>query len=148
MKRYKDKATKQRWYYDACVLDKEKNIFGDIINKDHIKESIVSHLALGEAYGKCLSKGEVQADAFIKLINTLKKYIRVVGNDAPKEILDKVKNKFITLRLADAVHLATAINYKCSVFKTSDYDLYRFSKRETNDLSQDCNGTNLVIHKM
>lgn len=148
MKKYKGKKTKQRWYYDACVLDKEKNIFGNIVNKDHLRENIISHLALGEAYGNCLNKGEAQANAFIDLINSLKKYIRIVGNDAPKEILDKVKDKFKILRLADAVHLATAIEYECDVFKTSDSDLYKFSKREINELSQDCNGTNLSIHKM
>jgi len=141
---------KQKWYFDACVLDKNKDSIADIVNNAKHRQNCVSHLALGEAYGCCLSKGKgnEKAEAFVQLINSIKKYISVIGNNISKKILDDVKLKFPKLKLADAIHLATAIDAKCDMLCTSDYDIYQYDKKDINELSNGCNGTVLNILKV
>lgn len=146
----KEIDTKQRWYYDACVLDHEKykEIYSEIINKDDLRINYVSHLSIGEAYGRCLSKGEEQAAAFISLINTLKDYIRIIGNDARPDIFNKVREKYTCLRLCDAVHLSTAIGYRCHILKTNDHNLWCLKAKEIADISEELSRTKLIIKKL
>ena len=136
----KKSNNKQRWYYDACVLDHDKNIYSYIINKDDIRENIISHLALGEAYGNCCIKGLDQAEAFAELIRTLHKYIKIVGNEVKDNIFEKVRRQFPNLKIPDATHLATALENKCDILLSADCDLCNLDKNKVIELAKDCNG--------
>jgi predicted nucleic acid-binding protein len=140
---------KQKWYYDACTLDKKTNIYHEIINRTE-KRSIISHLAIGEAYGSCRVKGADQASAFIELIRSLDAHIEVVGNDIKRRGVDiaTIKDAFPKLTLSDLVHLATAIDLGCSIMKTSDCHLYDLPVQEVKELSEKMSGTPLVIERM
>ncbi len=51
----KEKKIVEVWYYDACALDCDKDVYRYIVNKSN--RSLVSYLAIGEAYGKSIKKG-------------------------------------------------------------------------------------------
>lgn len=119
-KREADKKIPKR-YYDACVLEEEL-IYHEITSKSKIKP-IISHLALGEAYGNCLKNGEQQADDFLRFIGLLKKhgYLNIVGNDKIDKIFTHIRDsQDFRFSITDAIHLATAIRERCSVFTTKD----------------------------
>jgi len=50
-----------KYYYDACSLDSRCEIYGEILSK-HPRETIISHLAIGEAYGNCLGDGREKSE--------------------------------------------------------------------------------------
>jgi len=113
-------SLKEKWYYDACVLD-DRDVYSDIINKRPPKDSYISHLALGEAFGNCLLKSEEAATAFFELISKLQGYINIVGNDNIDHIFKSInEDPSIRLSITDAIHLATAFKYECIVFVTAD----------------------------
>jgi len=145
----KNPDTRQRWYYDACVLDHEKS-YHEIVNKNDLRINYVSHLSIGEAYGNCLRKGkdENQAAAFINLINTVKKYINIIGNDGRSEYFNKVRTKFSHLDLCDTVHLSTAISYSCDILLTNDCHLSGLDAKEIKELSEELSGKKLIIKKI
>ena len=116
----KKEGPKEKWYYDACTLDKSKKTYSEIVNSQSYRVSIVSHLSLGEAYANCREKGKEEFESFSSLINILEKYIKVVGNDASQGILDGIRQVFQELEITDSVHLATAIDNKCQVLRTND----------------------------
>jgi predicted nucleic acid-binding protein len=143
-----DIEKRQKWYFDSCTLDYKKDIYRHIINKDKSRICYISHLALGEAYGNSLKKGKEEADAFIDLIFKINDYISVIGNDIPKEYFDKVFSKFHFLKMADSLHLATAINYKADLFITIDSHFLKISNSEVKKLSENCNGNSIKIKKL
>ena len=115
-----EKKLKERWYYDACVLD-DRRVYEELINKHPPKESFISHLALGEALGNCLLKGTEAASAFFELIEKFQGLIRIIGNDNIDSELDVIKNDTsIRLSITDSIHLATAFKNQCIVFVTAD----------------------------
>ena len=110
------------WYYDACALDSGTEVYGEMTSKSNPIRPIVSHLALGEAYGNCHNKGKAQEDAFLRLMRVASRKMEIVGNDGIEEILSITKETFPKLSFTDAIHLATAIKFKCNIFRTSDND--------------------------
>lgn len=143
----KKKKHTLRWYYDSCALEESVQIVGEIINKKNPKEVIISHLTLGEALGNSLKKGEEVQDSFIKLIKTIRSYIKVVGNDNVEKILDDAYH-FFRLSLTDAIHVATAIKHKCTVLRTSDRDLYGIDKSKIARLGKKYGIENFSISKI
>ena len=144
---------KQKWYFDACVLDKKKGgVIEDIINNAKHRQNCVSHLAIGEAYGSCLCKGggnrEEKARAFIELIDAIKNCISIISNDINKAFFDEVKKSCPKLKVADAIHLATAIDAKCDIFCTSDHDIYQYDNKDVKELSQKCTGYDLKFKRI
>jgi predicted nucleic acid-binding protein len=114
---------RQKHYFDACTLESGTGVYGLILNKLHPNDVIVSHLSLGEAYGNSLLGGEDKTNAFVGLIQTFQKYIKVVDHDGIDHIIKDIWDcEKIKLKMADAIHLATAIKNGCSVFHTSDGD--------------------------
>jgi predicted nucleic acid-binding protein len=111
-------------YFDACTLDSSADIYDLIINKLHQNSAIVSHLAIGEACGRALEKGESTLNAFVELITSIRDHIKIVGNDGVDSIVQEIwdGNEIKRIGMTDAIHLATAIKHGCSVFKTADRD--------------------------
>lgn len=108
------------WYCDACTLEEEL-IYHEVTSKNK-KKMLISHLALGEAYGNCLNKGEVQAKALLNLIRKMKKsgFLNVVGNDNIEEIVTHIIKSDLRMSFTDTVHVATALKKKCVTFMTTD----------------------------
>lgn len=128
----KEKQT-QRCYYDACTLDGSKQTFREILNKDDANNCIISHLALGEAYGNSVQKGDRIADEFLKLVRQLKPYIKIVNHDGIETILGELLQQTdMRVEAADAMHIATAIKYNCEVLRTLDYGMYNMSSSKIN----------------
>ena len=128
----------RKWYYDACALEGDK-IYNEMYTNTKIKiYSIVSHLSFGEAYGNVLNKGEKQISKFNNLVATVKEHcgLKVVGNDGIKSIYNEIQKINFRLSLTDSVHLATAIKYKCEIFKTRDGDLTNLSATFKNKISE------------
>jgi predicted nucleic acid-binding protein len=120
-----------KWYCDACVLEKDI-IFKEITNNTP-KKPIISHLALGEAYGNCLKKGIRKANSFIEFINLLKKekYLNTIGNDNIEKVFNEIMNNDeIRMSITDAMHLATAIKNKCCIFKTTDKNDFKGTNKK------------------
>lgn len=128
----KKKKVLEYYYYDACALEGEK-AFAEIINK-RIPSAILSHLSLGEAYGSCLSKSKEKSDSFLNLINRIKSYIKIVGNDNINGEFDSVINEIPRLSITDAIHVATAIKYGCKNIRTLDSDLFKADKKKISKL--------------
>ncbi len=126
---HKNKKVLEKWYYDACTLEGEISYY-KIINRKYPKEAIISHLSLGEAYGNCFSKGKDEASAFINLIEALRDYIKIVGNDSIDDILEKIKAQIPRLTMTDAIHLATALTNGCKIFVTTDSDFCGLKEEE------------------
>lgn len=142
----------ERWYYDACALDDSKKIYKEILNKNP-KEILLSHLAIGEAYGNCLGKGEEEANVFTslmdKIIKVKEKYnIKIIGNDKTEFELEKVKSIIRRISITDAIHLATALKNKCRIFKTIDGDFCGESPLKMKKLGEKCGISNFKIKKM
>lgn len=114
---------KTKWYYDSNALDSESGVYREIINlKDYSTVAVTSHLALGEALGNTLKKGEEKFNAFVELIRTLKDVLLVLGHDDINGLFQDVRACYTALSITDSIHLATAIKEQCTQFKTSDND--------------------------
>jgi predicted nucleic acid-binding protein len=116
----------RRWYYDACVLQKDSDIHPDIVN-DNPKQgilSVTSHLALGEALGNILLKDKNQFDAFLNLIARYNKagLLEIEGNDGIEKQMEKISEHGLELSFSDRVHLATALKAGCEQLHTCDGD--------------------------
>lgn len=123
---------KPKWYYDACALDKTAS-WGEVLNKAP-KKPIISHLALGEAYGNCLLKGEDALKNFLEFIGLIKKtdLLNIVGNDNVDRYFNEIRGTF-SLPITDALHLATALENGCCIFKTRDSGDFIINKRKLED---------------
>lgn len=144
------KKVNERFYYDACTLDYDKKTFDEIINKNkkfNIK-SLVSHLSLGEAYGNCKRKGLNVENSFTDLVAKLGNYLTVVCNDGIEKEFKKVKEMFPTLSITDAIHVATAIKYECSVLRTTDRDLFGLPSKKVTQLGTHFSIPNFSISRM
>ena len=131
-----DSYGSRRWYYDSCTLDRME-AYSDILNiQQHSVICMTSHLGLGEAHGTCFEKGNEKLDAFLELQVKIKPYLRVVGNDDIEKIFDELSVELPRLTFTDKVHLATAIKYKCEVFKTTDGDLTGLPKKKVLEIAQ------------
>ena len=119
-----------RWYYDACVLDKSKSAYAEMFNRHYPIKAVISHLALGEAFANSHRRGNEVADAFMSLVRDLSPYIEIVGNDGCDAILHDVKREFQHLSITDALHVATAIKNNCVNLRTIDRDLYGIPQRK------------------
>ncbi|MBU6427103.1 PIN domain-containing protein [Patescibacteria group bacterium] len=143
----------EKWYYDACTLDRDLETLSEIINKHHPKQAYTSHLAIGEAYANCSNKSVERNDpeilsAYVDLISKLRKYLRIVSNDGVEKILEKIKSMRPTLSITDSIHLATAIREQCCVFRTTDHDFNGFSKQDQIDLAHAFGMSRLSINLM
>ena len=142
---------KQRYYYDACTLDLTET-YQEITNSKHC-EAVVSFLALGEAYGNTLLyKSEDQLDSFLKFISNLNKasLIFIVGNDDVDHIADEIKASKTGREMSttDAIHFATAVREKCSVFRTSDRDFHGCTGKEFAEVAQKYGAYGFSIQKI
>lgn len=113
--------SKNKFYYDACALGSEETYRG-IVNNKNSNEHIISHLSLGEAFGNSLCKGDDVLRSFLELMETIKRKIKIVGNDVKPDLFQDILENINSLTPTDALHLATAINHECSNFKTTDSD--------------------------
>ena len=102
-------------------------------NKKDANNCIISHLALGEAYGNSVQKGDQIADKFLKLVHQLKPYIKIVNHDGTETILSELlRQTDMRIEAADAMHIATAIKHQCEVLRTLDYGMYNMSSTKIN----------------
>ncbi|HLC85540.1 MAG TPA: type II toxin-antitoxin system VapC family toxin [Candidatus Nanoarchaeia archaeon] len=136
---------RELWYYDACALELMFVIY-EIQNES--SRACISHLGLGEAFGNC-HLDDKQNDrlrttrpydpkkmsAFVDLIDSLTGFIKIVGNDGIEEVLKDVKEKFPSLGLTDAIHLATAIKHRCQRFRTTDSDFKSVEQNKLNEIT-------------
>ena len=120
------KIDKIKWYYDACTLDVAfyKTFIRDLTGKHSCRKGVISHLALGEAYGNVFEKGKEEAKAFLNLIESLRKYIEIVGNDVDDDLIRTIQG-IVSSRVAitDIIHIATAIEKNCCNIFSIDSDL-------------------------
>jgi len=141
-------SARPRWYYDACTLDRSKSSYAEMFNNRHRPRAVISHLSFGEAYANSHLKGPEQADAFVKLMNSLSQYIEVVGNDGCDLIFSRVREIFPRLSLTDAIHIATAIGNHCVIIRTTDQDMHGLSRTGLNDLAKEFSLPGLSITQM
>ncbi len=134
-----------RYYYDACALEANKDIYKEFLDKNYPHESIVSFLSLGEAYGNCRLKSKEASNAFTQLIEDISDHISIENHDGIEAIFNKVREIFKELDMCDAIHLATAIKYKCCIFKTADRDLYGIPENKVQELAADFGLNSFVI---
>ena len=87
-------SSKERWYYDACVLDKSKSAYAEMFDRHHPINAVISHLALGEAFANSHRKGSHVAGELEALIRGLSEFIEIVGNDGCDDILREVQAQF------------------------------------------------------
>lgn len=132
----KGKKLRVRWYYDACALEGEGTIYEIVNTRRYPKESVLSHLSLGEAYGNCFLGGKEKSEAFIELIEKLRRHITIIKNDGIDNQFEEVKAKIPALSITDAIHLATALKNDCSLIRTIDRDLYGIEKNKVHDLGK------------
>ena len=142
-------SPERRYYYDACALDYDKSILGEIIknNKFNIK-SVVSHLALGEAYANCKLKSEEIEDSFTDLIRSMGSYLTIVHNDGVEGEILKVKEIFPALSITDSMHLAAALKHKCSVLRTRDRDFFGQDSEKLKEIGNHFGITNFCVSKI
>lgn len=143
---------REKWYYDACTLD-QKNCYYDIVNKKPPKKAVISHLALGEAYGNCHVKKKNPIGAISALAGLIEKlrlgnYIKIVGNDNVDKELKFIKESSLRLSITDSVHLATAVKERCCVVVSTDSDFLRAPKKKLFKLKENFSLSKLVIIKM
>lgn len=144
----------QKWYYDACALDNDRNTYREIFNGSKNKiDSLASNLSIGEAYGNSYrKKGKDAAESFVNLIKTLNKLgtFKIINHIGIDKIFSEIRlrQKFQGLSIPDAIHLATAIKNSCCNLRTVDSDLYNLSKKEVKELSTKFNNPNFAITRM
>jgi len=142
------KKSKPKWYFDACALRKERKTIDEIRARHIRKDILISYLALGEAYGSCCSENKDVEQAFKELIEEIRKYILVIKNDISNKLFEDVRSKCDRISIADAIHLATALKYKCENLITADRDLYGLSKNTKKELCNKYGISNFTITKM
>ena len=101
--------------------------------RSHLKRipnAILSHLSLGEAYGVSLLKGKKKLECFIELIDRISDYIKIVGNDNINKEFEAVNDEIPRLSITDAIHIATAIKYKCKSIRILDRDFKGINKKK------------------
>ena len=111
------------WYLDANALTSGSAMAICVNAKQHNALGLVTHLALGEALGNVIDKhGMDKADLLFDLVQRLRAdgKIHFHSFDSFASILDEVRKDFDRLSLTDAVHLSSAIGFKCAKFMTSD----------------------------
>ena len=143
----------QKWYYDACALDNDKNTYKEIFsNNKHRKiESLASNLSVGEAYGNSYrKKGKEAADSFMNLMRVLNKTgaFKIVDHCDIKKLFFEIVENFPRLDIPDAIHLATAIKNGCCNLRTVDSDLYKIPAKDIRDLAKKFQAHNFAITKM
>lgn len=121
-KRLERAARREKWYYDACALTRNV-VLDQIINARIPHEALISHLALGEAVGGELKTSVENATVLLQLINDMREYITVIGNDHAERELSAVCDAFPRISTTDALHLATALSHGCCIFRTTDQDI-------------------------
>lgn len=129
-----EEDNRERWYYDACVLDKNKSAYAEMFNRTPTIQPIISHLSFGEAFANSYMKGQEKLDAFVSLITNLKTYIKVVQNDGSEKVLQEVRATFPALSITDAIHMATALENNCICIKTTDRDFCGLNSKKLNEL--------------
>lgn len=129
------------WYYDACALEENKGVYADVLGRKPIT-AIISHLALGEAYGNCCYKSDEAREAFLELIDHLSdnKKLKIIGNDGVGRIMDEIKLEVDRISDTDLMHISTAIKNKCQKFVTCDSDFCGWTtgkKRKIREIAKD-----------
>lgn len=130
----KNAEIKTRWYYDACTLDGNlyEDIFREVTSKHCPKLAVLSHLALGEAYGNLLEKkSKLEMNAFTDFLDKLKltQRVLIVGNDEVEDIHEKIVGAMpARSSLTDTIHIATAIKNECCNILSDDQDLTGIDK--------------------
>lgn len=137
-------STKEKWYLDACILEYEF-IYGEVLSKKS-KEVFIGHLALGEAFGACLEKGEEQVRALMELMEKLSKIncVNIVGHDSIGKQLRYVR-EHCELKMADAIHLATALKKKCCKFRSIDSDFTKMPKSKIHSFGEHFEINNFAV---
>jgi predicted nucleic acid-binding protein len=153
MPKAKVKKYSQKWYYDACALDYDLDVYGEMTSKNNPKQIVLSHLALGEAYGNCYLDGEEKARLFIQLLERLREIFNkhqmlIVRNENIYKQFGKVREHFEVLDIADAMHIATALKHKCNNIRTIDSDLAGLQKLKVRQLGEEFEIDNFVITKI
>ena len=125
------------WYYDACALEENKDVFKDVLRKKPTM-AVVSHLSLGEAYGNCCHKSDVLRESFLELIDKLRniKRLKIVGNDGTSKIMEEIKDTVDRISETDLMHISTAIKQKCQKFVTCDHDFCGLTADKKRDIAQ------------
>ena len=100
------------------------------------KEILISHLALGEAYGKCCSRSKEAEQAFLELISKIREHIKIVDNTVSNKLFNDIRKICPRGHITDLIHLATAIKYKCENLRTADRDLYGIDKKRIQQLGK------------
>jgi len=144
----KNKKKKQKWYYDASALRKDRQTIDEIRGKSIKKDILISYLALGVAYGSCCNDGKVVEETFKQLIEEIRDFIKIVKNDIPEKLFDDVRKECKCIKIADAIHLATSLKYKCENLRSSDRDLYGLRKEPIKELCKKYQVSNFAITKM
>lgn len=126
------KTTLPKWYYDANALD-VKEVFVEITKKHRANETLISFLALGEAYGNNFNKSDELAESFVELIGKLRDHIKIITNEGTNGILKELMETFPRLDAADALHLATAIHNNCEMIRSGDKDIYGIPEKKLSE---------------
>ena len=131
----------QKWYYDACALDDDKDTYKEVFRgKKKGIVAVASNLSIGEAYGNSYKKkGQEAAEAFIDLIGRLNKIkaFEIVNHTGIDKKFKQVRSA-TRLSITDAMHLATAMSNECCNLITADSDLYDLPKESLKDISKEC----------
>ncbi|NQU82374.1 MAG: PIN domain-containing protein [Parcubacteria group bacterium] len=142
----KGKSVKPRIYYDASALISQKrDIFDEIAGESIKKDILISYLALGEAYGSCCGDGEEDEEYFRQLFSKIRKFVKIVKNDVSTRLFDSVRSECGRIEICDALHLATAIYYKCEQLRTKDRDLSGIDKNKIKKLAKKYKIPNFAI---
>lgn len=134
-------------YYDACALEGE-GVIREIINHGNANQVIISHLALGEAYGNCLIKNEDIKNAFIKLVNDLLSFVKIVGNDGAESYLSDTQEIIGRISITDAMHIATALHHRCEVIRTRDRDFCGLDNSKLKELGEKYSIPNFAVSEI
>lgn len=139
----------ERWYYDACALDSKLGTYSQIVNKKNPpRETIISHLSLGEAFANSHRKGKEVSETFAELIENLRGFFRLEGNDGIESELTVIQGEVARISLTDAVHLATALKYDCNILRTTDKDLLGIPKARLKKIAEKLGKDRCTIHNI
>ncbi len=141
------KSDLPKWYYDACALD-VKEVFAEITKKHRANETLISFLALGEAYGNNFNKSDKLAEGFFELIGKLRNNIKIISNEKTNGILRELMEAFPMLDAADALHIATAIKNDCEMIRTADQDMYGIPKKKLLEFCKNQGKKNIFISEV
>lgn len=140
-KQKKKKTTHtERWYYDACALE-TGIIYDEIINNTRSSRKLTaSFLSLGEAYGNCFreDKDESAPSKFVQLIEKLRNVgkLDIISNAQINKAFNFVKEVCDKLEVADAMHLATALQNKCNILRSFDRHFIKLTKEQKDRLAE------------